>query len=424
MNRFLIILILLLFFNSATHLKVYASDETGVILVVNSSDKTSEELVDKLKNYLKLLRSVNEPIFGKNIFWIKTYDYADETYVPYCIQILKVEKRQVPFAGLSKLNEDYTFREFIPGKSVSNISNAMDGAFKIMDYLKETFPSEKSGKMITRLAGIRTLKTEPAGAEVKIGDIFNGKSPAEDIIMKPGKYRVILALDDYIPVTKDISIEEQKFDDFVFKLEKINAFIDLETSPAGAPVEIDGKPAGSTPVQLKVLPGEHKITLKKQGYKTYEKSISLENNNTVKKSIRLLPDKVICYLECSGYYVKEFRKIDMHRSAEITRTIFSEALKVKIGDFISKEKEIILTEDKNHAEFLIVYEAWPEVPLRGRMNIIEIKNSKTIMEKTGKISISYKASDSACTDKAVELFGKSLFPAFREYVEKKLQYPE
>lgn len=424
MNRYFTILILIFLFFSPTLSRSFASEETGVILVVDSSNGKSMEISEKVKNYLKLLRGLNDPIFGKNIFWIKTYDYADEKYVPFCTQILNVERNQIPFAGLSKLNEDYTFKEFIPGNSISNITTPLDSTYKIMDFLKDILPADSSKKIITRLTGIKSLITDPAGADVKIGEVFTGKAPADDILLKPGKYMVSLTLDDYIPITKEVVIEEHRFDDIAIKLEKINAFIELETVPAEAQVQIDGQPAGKTPVTVKMIPGEHKITVIKQGYKPYKKVVRLENNNTLKKSVKLLPDKVLCYLECSGYYVKEFRKIDMHRSAEITRTIFAEDLRAKLQEVIGREKEIALTENKNSAEFVINYEAWPEVPLRGKMKIVEIRNDKVLMEKTGKISISFRASDSTCSEKAAELFEKSIFPQFRDYVEKLLQYSD
>ena len=424
MNKYFIIIILIFLFISPTLSKSFASEETGVILVLDSSNSDSMEISEKVKNYLKLLRSLNDPVFGKNIFWIKTYDYADEKYVPFCTQILNVEKKQIPFAGLSKLNEDYTFKEFIPGKSISNITTPIDGAYKIIDFLKDTLPVESSKKIITRLTGVKALITEPAGADVRIGEIFTGKTPADDIILKPGKYVVSLTLEDHIPITKEVVVEEHLFDDISFKLEKINAFIELETIPAEASVQIDGKSAGKTPLTVKIIPGEHKIFVSGEGYKPYEKTFTIKNNNTIKKSISLLPEKIICYLECSGYYVKEFRKIDMHRSAEITRTIFGEALKEKLREIISREKEIVLTENKNDARFLISYEAWPEIPLKGKMKIIEIRNDRELMEKTGRISISFRASDATCTSKAAELFEKNLFPQFRDYINKMLQYSD
>lgn len=424
MNRFLKIILLIFLFFSPTLSYCFASEDTGVILVIDSSNSQTTEISEKVKNYLKLLRGINEPVYGKNIFWIKTYDYADETYIPFCTQILNVDKKQTPFVGISKLNDDYTFKEFIPGKSVSNITDPLDAAYKIMDFVKETVPSDTSKKIISRFTGIRSLASEPAGASVKIGGDFSGKAPAEDILLKPGKYKVSVTLDDYIPVMKEIVISEHQFDNINVKLEKINAFIELETIPAESEVHIDEQLSGKTPLTIKVIPGKHKITVTRQGYKLYEKTVVIENNSTIKKSVKLLPDKVNCYLECSGYYVKEFRKIDMHRSAEITRTIFSETLKEKLCGIIGKEKEITLVENKNNAEYIIIYEAWPEIPLRGKMKIMEIRNDKTLMEKNGKISISVRASDSDCAEKAAELFEKNLFPQFREYVEKLLQYTD
>ena len=49
----------------------------------------------------------------------------------------------------------------------------------------------------------------------------------------------------------------------------------MKSAPDGAEIEIDGEFAGNTPFTLQLGPGEHKISVSKAGYKTWEKKLKL-----------------------------------------------------------------------------------------------------------------------------------------------------
>lgn len=51
--------------------------------------------------------------------------------------------------------------------------------------------------------------------------------------------------------------------------------ISVKSSPAGADIIVDGKFAGSTPSTLQLTSGEHTITVKKSGYASWERPLSL-----------------------------------------------------------------------------------------------------------------------------------------------------
>ncbi len=55
----------------------------------------------------------------------------------------------------------------------------------------------------------------------------------------------------------------------------INAEIDVTSTPAGAEVELDGNFVGSTPSTIGVSAGDHTITVKKNGYKPWERKIKV-----------------------------------------------------------------------------------------------------------------------------------------------------
>src|SRR6266404_2984132 len=53
----------------------------------------------------------------------------------------------------------------------------------------------------------------------------------------------------------------------------------IHSTPTGADVILDGKPAGATPLTVVVSAGEHKIELKREGYKPATAEINLEGGS-------------------------------------------------------------------------------------------------------------------------------------------------
>jgi hypothetical protein len=61
--------------------------------------------------------------------------------------------------------------------------------------------------------------------------------------------------------------------------ELANAKISLSSNPAGADIEINGNYVGSTPSVIALAAGEHTITVKKDGYKAWEKKIKISGGD-------------------------------------------------------------------------------------------------------------------------------------------------
>jgi hypothetical protein len=53
------------------------------------------------------------------------------------------------------------------------------------------------------------------------------------------------------------------------------AQLDITSTPSGAEIEIDGKFVGGTPSSLSIVPGDYDIVVKKAGFSSWEKKISV-----------------------------------------------------------------------------------------------------------------------------------------------------
>jgi PEGA domain len=56
-----------------------------------------------------------------------------------------------------------------------------------------------------------------------------------------------------------------------------DASTDIKSSPSGADVELDGNFIGNTPSTIGVSPGDHTISVRKKGYKTWERKIKVSS---------------------------------------------------------------------------------------------------------------------------------------------------
>jgi hypothetical protein len=56
-----------------------------------------------------------------------------------------------------------------------------------------------------------------------------------------------------------------------------DAQVEVASVPSGADVELDGNFVGNTPSTIGVSPGEHTVGVKKNGYKTWERKITVSS---------------------------------------------------------------------------------------------------------------------------------------------------
>jgi hypothetical protein len=54
------------------------------------------------------------------------------------------------------------------------------------------------------------------------------------------------------------------------------ATLTVQAEPPGAQVMVDGQPAGVSPVTLPLAPGDHRVTLRAEGYAALEETITLQ----------------------------------------------------------------------------------------------------------------------------------------------------
>jgi len=64
----------------------------------------------------------------------------------------------------------------------------------------------------------------------------------------------------------------------------------VESEQSDAEVQIDGAPAGRVPVERKLTPGQHTITVSKQGYRTETRTVTLKVGESTQVAVKLTAD--------------------------------------------------------------------------------------------------------------------------------------
>ncbi len=70
-------------------------------------------------------------------------------------------------------------------------------------------------------------------------------------------------------------------------LSPASAKVQIESTPPGADIEVDGSYAGSTPSDIQVLEGDHTFVVKKSGFKNWERKLKASAGNSVRLSAEL-----------------------------------------------------------------------------------------------------------------------------------------
>jgi hypothetical protein len=132
----------------------------------------------------------------------------------------------------------------------------------------------------------------PAGATVSLNGEFRGIAPVRLENVPPGKYEVAVSLAGYGNDSVPVEIFDGSTREIGFTLERASPVpvpagsgsIAVDSTPGGAAVLLDGKPAGTTPrsnaaLVLNDIPaGSHTITVELAGYPAFTGTVNVINN--------------------------------------------------------------------------------------------------------------------------------------------------
>jgi len=131
------------------------------------------------------------------------------------------------------------------------------------------------------------LTSRPPGARIWLdGRELAMTSPATLKDLSPGKHSVVLRK-DALHYTGSVELKPGAQTELVAILEEITASVAITTVPDGAQVLVQDRPAGSTPLILKLPIGQATIELRKEGWVTARRLVKVDSPHDLKVNVSL-----------------------------------------------------------------------------------------------------------------------------------------
>ncbi|MEJ2729385.1 MAG: PEGA domain-containing protein [Deltaproteobacteria bacterium] len=122
--------------------------------------------------------------------------------------------------------------------------------------------------------GTLALQTEPAGANVTIGEKFVGKTPLNIQLSANMPHEIRISKAGYENVSRRVEVPAEKKKTLAVNLKPIMGVIRFTVKPADAQLVLDGKNQGKVPQELKLIAVSHRLEFIKEGYKPYRTRIT------------------------------------------------------------------------------------------------------------------------------------------------------
>jgi len=131
--------------------------------------------------------------------------------------------------------------------------------------------------------GTLQIRTEPAGAEVRVDGVVRGKSPVLVAdLQAPVAHRIEAALAGFGAATSEAFVVADSTATISLRLTRATvANIHVTSEPADAAVSVDGTPRGRTPVTLPaLLHGKHTFAFRKSGHVPLDLDVVVNETTT------------------------------------------------------------------------------------------------------------------------------------------------
>ena len=122
--------------------------------------------------------------------------------------------------------------------------------------------------------GKLAVQTRPAGANVMLGKKFAGQTPLKLNLTAGTTHRIQISKAGYRKAERTVKLQSDESKTLNINLKPKLGVINFVVKPSDAELFIDGRSRGRVPAKLKLVAVEHKLEIKKQGYKAFKTRIT------------------------------------------------------------------------------------------------------------------------------------------------------
>ncbi len=140
---------------------------------------------------------------------------------------------------------------------------------------------------LTPAFGHVTVTSTPSGASVYIDGKYAGTTPLENYKLSTGEHTVKVEKEGYETYTTKVDVSPGGTATVSATLRPLPVKLSITSKPSGASVYINGAYKGTTPLTLSLTPGTYDVRIVKKGYKTWEKSVTVEVASPLKLTMSL-----------------------------------------------------------------------------------------------------------------------------------------
>jgi len=188
-----------------------------------------------------------------------------------------------------------------------------------------------SKKELGATGGIK-ITSNPSAASVWINQEFIGSTPYENAELEVGNYKIIIRKKGFADFNSSVKITTDKTATVNSKLVPVGKLV-VSSEPSGAEILLDNKSVGKTSFSNdQILVGEHKIVVRKDGFKPYTNTINIEHNKTltISENLTTLIGKLELLVRPFGdIYVNDQLKVN-GTSAPFTVDLAGGSHKIKV----------------------------------------------------------------------------------------------
>lgn len=138
--------------------------------------------------------------------------------------------------------------------------------------------------------GLVLIDSEPPGAAVTLGGVFQGNTPLALHNIRLGEHRARLVLAGFNEKDVDFTVEDRIPRRVLVEMTSNSGHLVLNSTPSGAMVFLDGRNEGITPLTLQRVPqGERDIRLQLAGHEPYQTALRISPDDTARVDATLQP---------------------------------------------------------------------------------------------------------------------------------------
>jgi serine/threonine-protein kinase len=183
-----------------------------------------------------------------------------------------------------------SFNDLTPARYSLQVQK--EGYLQVQTALElKTGDSQDQKILLEAIAKGLYVSTRPAGADIFInGDKQAGQTPAA-LPLAPGSYNLVLRMEGYEPYVGQIQVKDNVQTALDLELKPRAgrvAWAQVETTPAGAEILVDGISTGQfSPARVQIPSGTHTIGLRLKGYEFARRGVQASEGGTVNVSATL-----------------------------------------------------------------------------------------------------------------------------------------